>query len=475
MGAKVFGQLCLGVTLTCGLTALASEGTANGELPSQTQPLPSNSLADLRRIRGQVPRIWTEANQGRQASAVLLAANESSARLQKADERVVTIGLDLLSAEDQDYIRAALREASFQSNRPTPAKTLDLSQYKLPELSPLLPVPPPETVPWNMVYVCISRSFINRHLAREVSRQDDVSETILGRQVVGKSQTLGRLETVLQPSTRGAMVELQFRGTSTSNTTAYARFVQIFSLGVTQFESRKAIRFGDDGLHLFPAATDATTRSTTSGIATDLPGLCGRLATRIAANGVEASRNEVDWISSGKAAMRISRGFDRTLDQQVQELNQVVLETVADFRADLAEHPVGFHFLSTADRFQIVMLRPGGNRDQIVTPPMATAGLPDIEVHMHTAFVDRVVNSVDLRRHFQPFLELLPVLESLALSKDADPRAEISKYRWSPDRQWLNVVWDADGKPDYSPRSGHNRPGSSALASRSLMTTDNHR
>lgn len=173
MCVQVFKRLCFCVLLAGELTTEATE------LPIIGKPAAQKQTADaFQRLTGQAPRGWTEANRGRTASALLLAANESTAWLQKSDLKVVAIPLNLLGTEDKHYIREALLHSTLLSKRTPPTEALkpvgnasnvkrldknivenDLSPLKLVDLSPSRAVLRQEVVPWNMIYVSICATF----------------------------------------------------------------------------------------------------------------------------------------------------------------------------------------------------------------------------------------------------------------------------------------------------------------------------
>jgi hypothetical protein len=286
-----------------------------------------------------------------------------------------------------------------------------------------------------------------------------VTDVILGRPVSGTSETRGRLEMGLLPNSKGVMAQLQFRGTSYSNTTAFDRWAQIHSYAVTQIESQKNVLFDQRGTELSPTQTAAETRSVTTGISTNQPRLRGKLVVCLTERGVERKRAQVDRISASHAEVRISRDFDRAVDEQLQQVRKDALAEISRIRTENALPQVEFRFSSTPEALQVVVLRPGGDRHPMVTPPLPRVTMPDFQIHLHANLVHRIWNDPQLRARLGPLFDMIPTFGAAALSMlmvDSAEGEPVYESRWSEDENWLILISDADGLPSPPPRPALN-------------------
>ena len=227
-----------------------------------------------------------------------------------------------------------------------------------------------------MVYVRLSKPILERLVRQDVSRRSAVEDNILGTPITGVSQTLGHAELELQSHPDVGFGQIHFGGTINYDTVGRTGPVQIFARGVTQFQSVKTIWLDDQGIHLTPSATNASTQSTITGLTTSLPRLRGRISLRIAQSRAAENHAQAEEITSQHAARRIDRHFDASADEQVAALRNIVSTKLAALPTDDPLRPRGWQARSKPDFLEIDLLGPPGDGSGYVPRPPPSWGPP---------------------------------------------------------------------------------------------------
>ena len=148
-------------------------------------------------------------------------------------------------------------------------------------------------LPANLVYLRVSREFLENYVERAVHQNLPVRDCILGTKIIGEASTSGKTVVVLQPSDGQAVADVDFSGTVHARSRGLRAPVILHSIADTRFRARKRIVMGNPGLTVAPAKCSATTRSMTMRIDSYLPGLRGRLAERLAWRRVAEMRHKL--------------------------------------------------------------------------------------------------------------------------------------------------------------------------------------
>ena len=286
-----------------------------------------------------------------------------------------------------------------------------------------------------MVYVRLSKPLLERLVRQDVSRRSAVEDNILGTPVTGVSQTLGHAELELQSHPDVGLGQIHFSGTVNFDTVGCSWPVQIFTRGVTQFHSVKTIWLDDQGIHLTPSATNASTQSTNTGITTSLPRLRGRISLRIAQSREAESHAQAEEVTSQHAARRIDRHFDASAEEQVAAPRNIVSTKLAALPTDDPLRPRGWQARSKPDFLEIVLLGPPGDGSGYVPAPTTKLGAADVRVDIHAAVVKAAMTDPAVRSILQA------VTVSLAMRPGKS--SEMPTVTWSDDSQWLSIAWQS--------------------------------
>jgi hypothetical protein len=407
----------------------------------------SNSQSEWVTIPDQRERTWTDFTGRRQTKATLLAASAQSARFRRHDGFELISPTTRLSSADRAYVQSALRD--LQESRWSKSLLGGVSDW-LGSLrtdkrsDTLADGASPAPAPANVVYVRLSEPLLRRFAARDVNRQSDVADRILGTSIFGTAATTGRIELALIPDSRRARADLLLRGTSNSTTTGYNGPVRIHSRGVTRFASRKSLWLDEQGVHTAPARTNAITTTQTTGISTNLPGLRRRIALRIASRRIAASRSQADAIASQRAAARVGREWDRIVDRQLSEVTQSITAQFVSMAVDPKRAASRIEYSTTAEYLELIVFRREAASELIAKAPPRAANRPDVEVQLHTSLVrNPVVRSqlpVILRSVVNSFIDRSAV--KTAVAESTPNVAENWSLQSAADAPWITLVWN---------------------------------
>jgi hypothetical protein len=192
------------------------------------------------------------------------------------------------------------------------------------------PATPPEEVPADaaakeirgLVVLRISGELLDRTLASDINKQDDVDMMVVGVRARGPSQTSGKSKVQPKPAANEAAFQVTVTGESRADTRGRSGPAIVNSRSVTTWQVDKTIRFENGKFVTRPGTIESHTDLWSTGIGSSLPGLRGRLVKRI---GVRkelelrpAATRSVDRQTSDKVLAEV----DHTIDQKIHELNE---------------------------------------------------------------------------------------------------------------------------------------------------------
>ncbi len=387
----------------------------------------------------------------RHATARLLAAGEQRARLEKPGGRVVSVSLESLHSDDQQFIRNQLAAAgAVQWTQMAVARTTGL--VGLPALAAVpglldrasAPIPP------NAIYVRISQPFLNRYIKHRVFKNAAVSDCILGTPVQGTSQTSGRTDLALVPDAKRGRIDLRLTGTADATTVGTHDPVSIFTHSTTDFHSAKQVLVDDRGITQSPAQTQAHTRSTTTAITTCLGPVLQRFVLPTAWRRVNESRAEADRISASHTARRVDRELDQAVDDATGRIRAAMVQLHNAMENQKIKQP---RMLSstTSEYLQVILLRDDADGQDVasfVAAPAADRSRPDIELTVHSAVVFAAMKDGELQASLKPVLnspwyQSLLKFSAVALLSPGNGAPPGYEMHWSEGGEWLTLQWNA--------------------------------
>lgn len=404
------------------------------------------------------PRVWTDDSGQFQITATLVAVRGDRLLLLKTNGNYTMPPIARLSAADRDYVAALGRPAELPTPAigPGPAPQAAATQVtakpaaadtRLPKQ--LLPVSiperdslPPASVddadaeePVRLMYVVISRKFFDSLLPAQVNEVRPVRNVIVGTTFAGNSRTTGRSRLEFVPNPWQATFALRFTGTSVSDSVGGDR-VQIYSRAYTWLDASKRVLLDESGFHGQPTQSTASSLTQTLGLGTNLPGLRGNLALRIAGRRIESTRPQANAESAWHARANMSREMDRRLAKPLANWNAICQELLAAARQ--GDYELGARASTTDDQLRLVIHRKTPSGKVPAEPlPAPIDGGPQIAVWIHNSLIKRVMNDSNLQQALQPLVARLTAHSGLA----ARGEAGVPDYRinWSDGGKWMTV------------------------------------
>lgn len=394
----------------------------------------------------QAPQVrrWTDSTGQFHTNATLIGGDRAAVRLRKSTGAVITVAFERLSVADQQLVIASLPPASdpvsplaegisYLAKKPVVAEAVSVVH------SATLLAQPSARVPENMVYVRLSRPFLQRLIQREVRQRGPVNDFILGSTITGTSDTTGSTELVLQPNAQHGELEIRLSGVISYRTVASHGPVEIFADGTAQFASAKAVWIDQGGIATGRAATNVLNGSTITGVESSLPGLLGRIARRIGSRRAAANRQLADAIGGQHLERQINDSFNQIADGEIAEAWANLRTQIAALPEDDPVRPSAWQVSTTADALQIVVL--GRSSGERVPPPEDLDTRSDVVVRVHAAVLSHALADENLRKLWR----LVATSPNAAESQSSVRGCTMS---WSADERWLSVSWSNDSAAD---------------------------
>jgi hypothetical protein len=397
-------------------------------------------------------REWTDATGSKHVRAALLSRQGDKLWLRRSDGKLATATVSQLSLADRQYV-ATHPAGITDDSRPKPkstglaARVVDKigqqvqSMVELPRWTTGSQSDKPgRAVPAAVMYIRVSREFLEDYVERTVQRKKPVSDYILGARIAGESNTRGKTSFELLPGNGRLTGRITFEGTVHAQTRGYKSPVVLQQVSDSTFRSSKLISMDENGLRVSRATTDAPTNLKTVGIDTSLPRLRGRIARRIAWGRVAGSHQQAESITSQHTAANISRDFDEQIDQSVAKVQKAFESKAPEWDREHRTAQTEMRFRSCADCIEVAMIRREANNEERKLRPPTVDGNPDVAVRVHRAMLTRAMADPQVRDDWAPiFVKVLSARFSRneGASSNADKKSPIDTTRWAFDLDWL--------------------------------------
>jgi hypothetical protein len=237
-----------------------------------------------------------------------------------------------------------------------------------------------------------SEQFIAAGIEDPVNDVGPVTDVILGTRIHGTAQTVGFVNAELGNASRYAAIDILMTGTAYSRTVGYNGPAVIHSTGITGLAGRKRLVVDEFGLRAYPAASNARTRTTITGVGVNANFLA-HMIQKIATKRVYQSKAQAEAIAGRRAQTRLNTRMDM---QSVSLIAQGNRDFWAKFRNPLLRvgaFPEQLNFSSWGDRLMVRAMRADSYQLGATTsPPPAPAA--DVSVRFHESTVDNFASTV---------------------------------------------------------------------------------
>jgi hypothetical protein len=385
--------------------------------------------------------------------------------LQRSDGKLSTTTLQNLSKRDRQYVASrqpppATNAAESESPSMTESvvegvtETVETIQ-QLPqwaaggqpgEGSSLLPGSP---VPAALVYVRVSREFLEEYVERDVRRRKPVHDCILGARITGESETRGRTQLTLLPGKGQLLGRITFDGTVHSRTTGRKGPVILQNVAHSSFHAHKRITMDDRGVRVGPAITTISTDLDLLGVSSTLPRLRGRIARRIGSRRAAQSHGQAQAITADHTADDIRRDFDERVNRSMAKVQQALGSQIPELEAGRNPDPTDVRFRSSPNYVEVAILRENATAEERkLRPPMPTSD-SDVAVRMHRTLFTGALEDPELMQNLSPLFQKL--LEARQ-EKERDARksstiaATAAAPKWAFDLEWLSLDFTDMGR-----------------------------
>jgi hypothetical protein len=255
------------------------------------------------------------------------------------------------------------------------------------------------------VWVHLSKQYLSDYVERSVDHKKPARENVLGILFTGDSRTMGKTTLVLRPSDRQAVADVNFTGTVRSNTVGHSGPATLQYIGESTFHARKQLVVGTDGVSATQAVVEAPTRLIPTSVATNLPGLRGRIGNRIAQRREAGSRGQAEMIVGRDTANDIRHDFDTKLGGALADIQSKVKTQIAALKLNGEDGDVVMRSRSTPE-FVEVALCPQSSKasDLQMAADSPFDGNPECSVCVHRSIVGSLMANSELRENLAPML-----------------------------------------------------------------------
>jgi hypothetical protein len=168
----------------------------------------------------------------------------------------------------------------------------------------------------------VSEKYLEELFARDIDKQSPVSRVVFGTRARGMAHTVGRADVDTKPDSDDAAFNVKISGTTTARTVGTNGPAIIHSRSVTTWSARKIVRFDGDEFTTTPATITSTTQIYPQGATSTLPGLRGRIVSRVATRKAREYNSSAERIANRDTERRVLADVDRVIDGQISKLNE---------------------------------------------------------------------------------------------------------------------------------------------------------
>ena len=309
-------------------------------------------------------------------------------------------------------------------------------------------------VPCNFLYVRFSKPFLERYFCRQVDRTNAVNDNILGVAVSGTSHTVGATHLELADNSSQAQMTLRLAGNTKFDTIGDSRPVEIFTRGTTNFTAAEELSF--DGLRLVhhDEGCKANTQSTVTGMSTSLRFILGRISLRIASRREAASHELAESITAARTRERVEHGFDSAVEKRTVAFTDLLKSRYARLPLEGDYKLSEIRCSTSPTTLQIVVLGQGSETPRFVSAPEPIEGNPEIELHIHTALLQKASTDSALRATMENAINQLfsqPLNTLVAATRPImKAGAEPPQFHWreGANADWLSISWKTGPGPN---------------------------
>jgi hypothetical protein len=224
--------------------------------------------------------------------------------------------------------------------------------------------------------------------AEPISRNERITDNILGTRIHGDAHTTGEVRIGLVPSDAAGVLELVSSGHSVSQNVGYNGPAVIRSTGYTDFSATKRVELTDHAFTSTPARANATNNTDIHSIRKRGGGIGSRMVSSVGWNRARQNERRAEAIAADHAEDRIERRFN---DEVRDKLADARKRYDDEYRRPLerrGELPDYIHVGSSKDALTIEVTQAGRKQLGAATEPPARPNGHDMSMRLHESAVN---------------------------------------------------------------------------------------
>ncbi len=237
------------------------------------------------------------------------------------------------------------------------------------------------------LFLKVSAEVIDAGVGEPVDDTMPIRDVILDTNIYGTGHTVGQTHVELFPDTQRGVIDTILLAATQSKQIGYHGPVRIYSRGTTRIGARKRLWIDADGLHSFPAVSNAVTDTTITSIRAKRS---GGLIEKIAWKQVGKQKAQAQRIAGRHAEQRVNERVDQQADEMLAKANEAFVDK---FRRPLLQRklfPQQLQFSTTKEALQVVALQAAP--DQLAAPSAPPVSTPeaDLALQVHESMINNL-------------------------------------------------------------------------------------
>ena len=209
------------------------------------------------------------------------------------------------------------------------------------------------------LFVDVAARLVDATIGGTVDETGPLNDVILGTTVCGTVHTYGTVTARLAPDPDRALVDTYFSGGADTNSVGYNGPAIIYTVGHTNLSGVKRLWSDAAGLNALPAASDASTCTTITGIGSQN---CSRLVERVASRRAAEQKPQAEAEAACHAQQRLNERMDSQGADTIARANSQMEERVRRPLIDRGVFPAVLKYLTTEEFVQVVGLESAGHQ-----------------------------------------------------------------------------------------------------------------
>lgn len=198
----------------------------------------------------------------------------------------------------------------------------------------------------------LREEFVRRFVEKPISREAPVQDVILGTRIRGSGITTGDTTFNLLPADGFLRGEMIFSGTTSAQTVGRNGPATIYSSSQTEFTSKLDVRLSPGSASTGSPNTDATTKSRTRCVTTDLGFPLKKISKKIAQQRVAENKAKADRIATSHAETQLNREILESTEPLIAKLRDAYQAEFEDRLQRFGLYPEDIYLHSSADAWK---------------------------------------------------------------------------------------------------------------------------